>query len=126
MEKILRTKYEELNQSELWALAYIIRRGCGDDEFDYFKVWVISKGEDAFNAINEMRLDELKRYFDEDPQLEEMLYLAEDVYEFKTGEFMTPVRVKKNKMKRLNWTEETLETDFPELCELFEYERKSH
>lgn len=125
-EKLFKTKYEELNQSRLWALAYIIRRGCGDDEFDYFKAWVVSKGEEAFNSINELQLDKLKQYFDEDPQLEEMLYLTENVYEFKTGEFMTPIRVKKNKLKKLNWTEETLETDFPELCKMFEYKNKSH
>lgn len=125
-ERIFRTKYEELNLGQLWALAYIVRRGCGEDAFDYFKAWVISKGQNAFNSISKMQLKELKKYFDEDPQLEEMLYLAEKVYEFKTGEFMTPVRVKKNKLKKLNWTEETLETDFPELCKIFEYENKSH
>lgn len=122
-EKLFKTKYEELNQSGLWALAYIVRRGCGDDEFDYFKAWVVSKGEDAFNSINQLQLDKLKKYFNEDPQFEEMLYLAENVYEFKTGEFMSPVRVKKNKLKKLNWTEETLETDFPELCKIFEYKK---
>lgn len=125
-EKLFRTKYEELNQSVLWALAHIIRRGCGDDEFDYFKAWVVSKGEEAFNSINEMKLDKLKQYFDEDPQLEEMLYLTEQVYEFKTGEFMSPVRVKKKNLKKLNWTEETLATDFPELYKIFEYKNKSH
>lgn len=125
-ERIFKTKYEELNLEQLWALAYIVRRGCGDDAFDYFKAWVISKGQDVFNSISKMQLNELKKYFDEDPQLEEMLYLAENVYEFKTGEFMTPVRVKKKKLKKLNWTEETLETDFPELCKIFEYENKNH
>lgn len=120
-ERIFRTKYEELNFGELWALAYIVRRGCGDDAFDYFKAWVISRGQNAFKAISTMKMNELKQYFDEDPQLEEMLYLAENVYEFKTGEFMSPVRVKRNKLKKLNWTEETLETDFPELCKKFEY-----
>lgn len=44
-ERIFRTKYEELNLGQLWALAYIVRRGCGDDAFDYFKAWVISKGQ---------------------------------------------------------------------------------
>lgn len=125
-ERIFRTKYEKLNREDLWALAYIVRKGCGDDGFDYFKAWVISKGQNAFNAINEMRTNEVQQYFDEDPQLEEIMYLAENVYESKTGELMPPVKVKKNKMKKLNWTEESLETDFPELCEIFEYKNKSN
>jgi hypothetical protein len=39
--KIFLTKFYELNTWENWALAYVYRRGCGDDEFDYFKAWVI-------------------------------------------------------------------------------------
>ena len=35
-DKLLKTKATELNTWEHWALAYIVRRGCGDDAFDYF------------------------------------------------------------------------------------------
>ncbi len=121
--RVFRSKCEELNQAKLWALAFIVRRGCGDDAFDYFKAWVISKGQNAFNAISALNINEIQQYFDEDPQLEQMLFLAESVYENKTGDFMTPVRVKKNKLNQLSWTEETLATDFPELCDLFNYRR---
>ena len=79
------SKYNQLNRWELWALAYIVRRGCGDDAFDYFKVWVISKGQEAFEDIKSLNVSKLQRHFDEDPQLEEMFWLVENVYENKTG-----------------------------------------
>lgn len=122
-EKIFLTKYQELNRWEIWALAYIVRRGCGDDAFDYFKAWVISKGEKAFEDIKELKVSELRNYFDEDPQLEEMLSLSENVYENKTGELMSPVRVKKQKLSGKVWRENNLENEFPEIWKIVEHKK---
>ncbi|KGL59085.1 DUF4240 domain-containing protein [Polaribacter sp. Hel1_85] len=119
-ERTFLTKYQELNRWEIWALVYIARRGCGDDAFDYFKAWVISKGQKAFENIKGLKISELKQYFDEDPQLEEMFSLAENVYENKTGELMTPVRVKKQKLSGKEWKEENLEKEFSEIWKIFE------
>jgi hypothetical protein len=122
-ERTFLTKYQQLNHWEIWALAYIVRRGCGDDAFDYFKAWVISKGEKAFEDIKNLKLSELKQHFDEDPQLEEMFSLAENVYENKTGELMSPVKVKNLKLSGKEWREENLEKEFPEIWKIFEYKK---
>jgi hypothetical protein len=122
-ERIFRTKFQELNHWNQWALAYIVRRGCGDDEFDYYKAWVISKGLDAFNNIKELKKDSLKHLFNEDPQLEDFLYLTERVYENKTGELMSPVRVKKQKISGTAWDEENIDAEFPELSKIFEFKK---
>ena len=80
-QKHLLIKQNELNLWDVWALAYIVRRGCGDDGFDYFKAWVVSKGPEAFNAVLSIDEKKLVKVFDEeDPQLEELKYLAEEVY----------------------------------------------
>jgi Protein of unknown function (DUF4240) len=34
----------------LWGAAYVIGGGCSDDGFDYFRGWLISRGETVFNA----------------------------------------------------------------------------
>lgn len=119
-ERTFLTKYNELNRWAIWALAYIVRRGCGDDAFDYFKAWVISKGQETFEDIKNLKVSELKKHFDEDPQLEEMFSLAENVYENKTGELMSPVRVKNQKLTGKEWKEENLAKDFPEIWKIFE------
>ncbi|VBB47970.1 hypothetical protein TRIP_D430022 [uncultured Paludibacter sp.] len=125
-EKIFQTKFQELNHWDLWALAYIVRRGCDDDAFDYFKAWVISKGKDAFEVIKELKVPDLKRFFDEDPQFEDILYLAENVYENKTGEIMSPIRVKRQSLIGEKWDEDKLCIKFPKLCELFDYKNNCH
>jgi len=120
-DKLLKTKANELNTWEHWALAYIVRRGCGDDAFDYFKVWVVSKGQKAFNSIKNIEENELASIFNEDPQLEEFCYLAEQVYEDKTSDLMQPVKVKSSKLTGTKWDEDKLPSIFPTLCKLFKY-----
>lgn len=34
----------------LWGAAYVIGGGCSDDGFDYFRGWLISRGEEIFTA----------------------------------------------------------------------------
>jgi hypothetical protein len=120
--KIFLTKINELNTWEHWALAYIVRRGCGDDAFDYFKAWVVSKGRKAFDAVKNFSEAELVSIFEEeDPQLEEIFYLAEVIYESKTSEFMPPVKVKSSKLTGKKWEEDKLAATFPSLSKLFNY-----
>jgi hypothetical protein len=120
--RILQTTANELNTWEHWALAYIVRRGCGNDEFDYFKAWCVSKGQKAFNAIKNIDENELVSIFNEDPQLEELYYLAEHVYEDKTSELMQSAKVKTSKLTGKKWDEDQLPQIFPTLCKLFNYE----
>lgn len=120
-QKHLLIKLNELNIWDIWALAYIVRRGCGDDGFDYFKAWVISKGHQAYMSILALEEQNLKNIFDEDPQLEELFYLAQEIYEDKTGDIMKPVKVKQQKITGKKWTEENLELMFPSLCKMFDY-----
>ncbi|MBD2189501.1 DUF4240 domain-containing protein [Pseudanabaena mucicola] len=35
---------------ELWGAAYVINGGCSDDAFDYFRGWLISRGEKVFTT----------------------------------------------------------------------------
>ena len=35
---------------DLWGAAYIINGGCSDDGFRYFRDWLISEGEEAYEA----------------------------------------------------------------------------
>ncbi len=121
-DKLLKTKVNELNSWEHWALAYIVRRGCGDDEFYYFKAWAVSKGQKAFNSIKNIYESELASIFNEDPQLEELLYLAEQVYEDKTSDLMKPVKVKSSKLTGKKWDEDKLHMTFPTLSKLFNFE----
>lgn len=48
--KLLIEKLNKLNNSDLWGIAYIILDGCSDDMFEYYKMWIISQGEELYLA----------------------------------------------------------------------------
>lgn len=35
----------------LWGAAYVAHGGASDDGFEYFRLWLISKGSDVFEAV---------------------------------------------------------------------------
>jgi len=42
----------EAYKSKLWVAAYVMNGGCSDDCFDYFRGWLISRGEEPYlNAL---------------------------------------------------------------------------
>jgi hypothetical protein len=121
--KILLTKFNELNSWDNWALAYIVRRGCGDDEFDYFKSWVVSKGQDAFNTIKNFQTEKFETLLNfEDPQFEEFLYMPSDTYEAKTNDLMKPINIKTQKLIGKEWKENNLVNQYSNLCKMFNYQ----
>ncbi|NML22934.1 DUF4240 domain-containing protein [Pseudoflavitalea sp. G-6-1-2] len=61
--------------SELWCAAYINRGGCPDDEFEYFRCWLISRGKLAFYTVLE-KPDRLVDYISDEAE--------EDGYEFES------------------------------------------
>jgi hypothetical protein len=51
---IYRVYDREAYKSKLWAAAYVMNGGCSDDCFDYFKGWLISRGEEPYlNALKD-------------------------------------------------------------------------
>lgn len=72
---------------DLWGAAYLINGGCSDDGFEYFRRWLISQGRAAYEAavanpdtLAEITDPEYRGY-----ELEELGYLAAEVYEEMTG-----------------------------------------
>lgn len=70
---------------ELWGAAYMVNGGCSDDAFDYFRGWLISQGRAAFEAACGSP-DALSGFGVKFGELEEMLSVAVDAYEERTGE----------------------------------------
>lgn len=80
--------------SKLWAAAYLINGGCSDDGFDYFRGWLVAQGKTVFFAALE-NPDSLADYLPQIPnwqpyeelEFEDMLSVASDVYEPRTGDY---------------------------------------
>lgn len=78
-----------VHREDLWAAAFLIRGGCGDDSFDYFCGWLVSKGERELLRV----VHDPQALGDHaDPITDEaMLYVTATAYEHAAGAQM-PVR----------------------------------
>jgi predicted DNA-binding WGR domain protein len=88
---ILNKYYSKSYTSDLWAAAYIIMGGCSDDCFDYFRAFLLYLGKEPYEASikdPETLLPYLKLVEEQDemPQLEELLFVACEAFEEKTGQ----------------------------------------
>jgi hypothetical protein len=74
---------------DLWGAAYVIMGGASDDSFEYFRVWLISRGREAFEAAR-ANPDELAALipadFDDVPEFELLAYVASESWAEKTGD----------------------------------------
>jgi predicted DNA-binding WGR domain protein len=88
-----RVFWELMNESyhaDLWGAAYVIKGGCSDDSFDYFRAWLIMQGKQTFtealrnpdSLATRARRD---REIDSEFEFEDVLSIAGAVYEAKTG-----------------------------------------
>ncbi|MGU3493271.1 DUF4240 domain-containing protein [Xanthobacteraceae bacterium A53D] len=70
----------------LWAAAYLINGGCGDDGFIDFRSWLISRGQ----AVAEAALRDPDTLAEEDPEeecasFEEFAYVMLDAFRARSG-----------------------------------------
>jgi hypothetical protein len=112
----------------LWGAAYVIGGGCSDDGFDYFRGWLISRGEEVFNtALAEPdKLASLIRESDEDVdcQVEGWQSVGIDAWCKKTGlEYSafpsSPSGVQSDGPVGDEWSEEDLDRLYPKLTKRF-------
>jgi uncharacterized protein DUF4240 len=80
--------YDTYN-SDMWCAGYIMNGGCSDDGFEYFRLWVISRGREVYENAK-AKPDSLISVADtEVPEglfdLESFWYVANDAFEKKTG-----------------------------------------
>lgn len=74
--------------SDLWCAAHLMNNGCSNDSFDYFRYWLISRGNNVFrDALRDpdtlvVQIDSNKQFYD----FERFGYIAHTVFEQKTGE----------------------------------------
>lgn len=88
---LFRVAHIDLNAWDLWAAAYVIMGGCGDDSFEYFRYWVVSRGRHVCEAAARDP-DTLADLEIVEPDLtcefEDFTYAAREVYQAKSGREM--------------------------------------
>jgi len=78
--------YDTYN-SEMWCAGYIINGGCSDDGFEYFRNWVVSRGEDVYYKAKQNpdtlieQVDEVAEFY----EFEDFWFVALKAFKNKTG-----------------------------------------
>lgn len=84
----LRTDYllHVTYSSQLWCASYLIIDWASDDIFEYFRLWIISKGKKAYYAAKE-NPDSLIEILNEgdEYEFEHFWYVANTAFQEKTG-----------------------------------------
>lgn len=73
---------------DLWGAAFVIMGGASDDSFEYFRVWLVSRGRATFEAAvkNPDRLASLiPTDFHDVPEFELLAYVSDEVWKEKSG-----------------------------------------
>ena len=73
---------------DLWGAAYVIMGGASDDSFEYFRVWMLSRGHSFFEAARkdpDSLATLIPPNFHEVPEFELLAYAASEVWAERTG-----------------------------------------
>jgi uncharacterized protein DUF4240 len=106
-DRFLCEKLDAAYSHELWGAAYLIRGGCSDDGFEYFRAWLISRGRISFEAAV-ADPDSLAAVVTPDPdplqfECEALLYTAWRAYKEVAGTEMPQGAKRKPILRGVAW-----------------------
>ena len=114
---------------DLWDAAYLIKGGCSDDSFHYFRLWLIAQGESVYTAALEnpdSLADYIKNPNDEcEFEFEDLFRPGDEVWKQKTGKSWeeSPQTVGERSDdpvgEHLEEDDPNLSLRFPKLCRKF-------
>ncbi len=119
-DHILSECLAEIDSYDTWALAYIVRDGCTENEYDSFCSWIVAQGREGFE-LAKADLVAFARHadFSHDPQLVELMDTAYEAYEEAAGKEPPLLHSALEEMPGEPWSEEDLPTRYPELWRMF-------
>ena len=126
--------YSAVSRQDLWAAVYLIRGGCSDDAFDYFRAWLIGQGASTLLAAVRDPETLAGCVGDDDPRDEALLGVARKAHDQLVGTTMPDDHIVREVPNLpnwpadripvgLRWTEAFLREQFPKLYARYEEPR---
>lgn len=123
-QELLDRKMADTYRWDLWGAAYLLNGGCSDDCFDYFRGWLIGRGQKVFDAalkkpdsLAEFAANPRNTDTDAGRECESFLYVARGAYKKATGGEMPEVeRPMPREPRGTPWTEEDLPRLLPAIA----------
>lgn len=105
---------------DLWAVAYLVKGGCSNDGFDYFRGWLIAQGRSYFEAALADPERAADRADGRDAECEEMLGVGREAFARRSKRPM-PCGLIAHPPHAIgtDWTEEDLPRLYPRLAKRF-------
>jgi hypothetical protein len=107
---------------DVWGAAYVMNAGCGDDGFEYFLAWLISRGREVYErALADP--DSLADEFDQSGathELEPLFYAPLYAYEARVGEPMPQRDREFPELTGKQWDVSELDARFPRITAKFQ------
>ena len=117
-QKILDELISSAHRWDLRGAAHVISGGCSDDSFYYFRGWLVAQGQKIFEeALDDP--DSLSAVAEPEVECEDILNVAAQAYEEKTGEEMPRNEIEVAEPAGEEWIEEDLPDLFPRLWAKF-------
>jgi hypothetical protein len=119
-ERIFQKLMNDAYRWDLWAISYIVNGGSSDDGFEYFRAWLISRGESFYQASlknAEAAADGVKP--GDVAECEDILYVTSMVYKSLTGDEIPYPPLNTKEPAGQPWEEDDLQDMYPELVEKF-------
>jgi len=124
-DRILSANHNRAYSWDLWGAAYLIGGGCSDDGFMDFRGWLISRGENVFEAalVDPETLVKVVKNHDGECQIEGFQYVAGEAWQEITGKAAEDfprhdIELHKEPLGA-PWSEEELEARYPKLFKKF-------
>lgn len=125
-DAIMRSTLSQSYTWDLWGVAYIAFGGCGNDDFEYFREWLISEGKEVFACVS-ANVESLVSIAGKPQKLEGFSQVPAVCYKLKTGKKLVQSFVVEIKPKGNEWLEDELELEkrFPKTYQYFLHEDSS-
>ena len=105
---------------DLWAVAYLVKGGCSDDGFEYFRGWLIAQGRNYFEAALANPECAADRAEGREAECEEMLQVAWQAFARRSKKAMPyGLASRPPHATGTDWREEDLPKLFPRLAKKF-------
>lgn len=122
-DRFIQDRLDRAYRWDLWAVAYIAMGGCGDDGFEYFRLWLIAQGKDYYeSALRDPAhaVDALEP--GEEAECELLLYAASDAHESVAGKPLPPSGGDRPKEPAgEGWDEKDVARLYPAIAKRFGY-----
>ena len=117
--RLFSKKLKQLSTWDIWGAAYVVKGGCSDDSFAYFRAWIIGQGKSFFHDMidaPDVTLATHGRQVTSHYEDECLLYVSERAFQSRSLADSSAARIRTEySVRGKEWDESELPNIYPQL-----------